>query len=137
MSKRIFSPDQIFGLAKNRYVAKCSEKSITYSKEFKILALKRYSDGLSPTQIFQEAGFDVNTIGKNIPNDRLTCWWRVFRNTGLEGLRIETRGRGKGGGRPRTKGLTEADRIKRLEIEVAYLKAENNFLAKLRAAKKR
>ena len=36
-------------------------------------------------------------------------------------------------GRPKTKGLTDTDKIKRLKIEVAYLKAKNDFLVKLRA----
>jgi hypothetical protein len=45
---------------------------------------------------------------------------------------IETRG--KGGGRPKKiKDTNDTDKIKRLEAEVAYLKAENDFLIKLRA----
>ncbi len=56
-------------------------------------------------------------------------------NEGGSGLLIEARGRG--GGRPKKINLTDSDKIKRLEIEVAYLKEENNFLAKLRANKKR
>ena len=44
---------------------------------------------------------------------------------------IESRGRA--GGRIKTKNLSDADKIKRLEAQVAYLKAENDFLAKLRA----
>jgi hypothetical protein len=51
----------------------------------------------------------------------------------LIGLQIETRGGHNGGGRFKTKGLTETEKIKKLEAEVAYLKAENDFLAKLRA----
>ncbi len=49
----------------------------------------------------------------------------------MEGL-AETRGKGSSG-RPRTKNLSDTDKIKRLETQVAYLKAENDFLAKLRA----
>jgi hypothetical protein len=45
---------------------------------------------------------------------------------------MRARGRGRGGGRPRVKG-TDADKIKWLEAKVAYLKAENDFLVKLRA----
>ena len=136
MGKRRFTEAQIAGLSKNKNVSKCSEKSITYGKEFKVLAIKQYyENGYSPRMIFEDAGFDLALIGKNIPIECLRRWRRVYNIKGIKKLSVETRG--KGGGRPKTKGLTDADRIKRLEVENAYLKAENDFLAKLRAAKKR
>src|SRR5665811_2559470 len=42
MSKRIFNEDQIKELLANPNVSRCSEKSITYGKAFKILAIKKY-----------------------------------------------------------------------------------------------
>lgn len=138
MSKRRFTADQIIQLLKNKSVAKCSNKSITYGKDFKLKAIKQYEeDGYSPRMIFEEAGFDLRLIGEHIPKGSLLRWRKIYGTKGVTGLRIEARGRSHNGGRPRTKGLTDADRIKRLEIENAYLKAENDFLAKLRAAKKR
>jgi transposase-like protein len=136
MGKRRFTETQIAGLSKNKNVSKCSEKSITYGKEFKVLAIKQYyKNGYSPRMIFEKAGFNLALIGKNIPIECLRRWRRVYKIKGIKKLSVENRG--KGGGRPKTKGLTDADRIKRLEVENAYLKAENDFLAKLRAAKKR
>jgi hypothetical protein len=44
--------------------------------------------------------------------------------------------RGHGGGRPKTKNLSDKEKIEYLETKVAYLKAENDFLAKLRAQRK-
>jgi hypothetical protein len=75
-------------------------------------------------------------IGEDTPKESLRRWNRVYKLKGLDGL-VESRGKSSGGGRPKTKDLTDADKIKRLETEVAYLKAENDFLAKLRASKKR
>ena len=136
MSKRRFTEAQIAELFKNKNVSKCSEKSITYGKKFKVLAIKQYHEnGYSPRMIFEEAGFDLALIGKDIPEQCLRRWRKVYNIKGIKKLSVETRGHG--GGRPKTKGLTDADRIKRLEVENAYLKAENDFLAKLRAAKKR
>ena len=136
MSKRRFTTDQVAELSKNKNVAKCSDKSITYGKEFKIQAVKRYhEEGYSPRMIFEEAGFDIKLIGKDCPDVCLQRWRTTYKVKGVGCLNAETRG--KGGGRPRTTGLTDAERIKRLEIENAYLKAENDFFAKLRAAKKR
>lgn len=132
MSKRIFTGDQIEELSNNDGVARCSEKSITYNKQFKIRAISLYKQGFASTEIFKQAGLDPNVIGKGQPKECLKRWNRTFRKKGLEGL-SEVRGKNGKGGRPKTKNLTGAEKIKRLEAEVAYLKAENHFLAKLRA----
>ncbi len=138
MSKRRFSEVQIQELLANPNVSRCSDKSISYSKEFKVLAVKKYyEEGYSPRMIFEEAGFDMATVGKENPERCLNSWRRVYNTRGVDKLKIETRGKHHKGGRPKTKGLTDTDKIKRMEIEIAYLKAENDFLAKLRAAKKR
>jgi transposase-like protein len=138
MSKRIFTQQQLKQLLDNGNTTKCSERSISYSKDFKIKAVQQYTEqGLSPREIFKQAGFDLSVIGKQKADDCLLRWKRIFRTKGCGGLSKEARGKGRGGGRPKTTGLTDADKIKRLEAEVAYLKAENDFLAKLRANKKR
>jgi len=134
MSKRRFNKEQIDKLLENKNVARCSEKSISYAHKFKLASVKRYNeDGLPASEVFREAGFDLHLIGKDAPKNCLRCWRRVYAAKGDGELLIETRGRGKKGGRPKTKNITEADKIERLTAEVAYLKAENDFLAKLRA----
>lgn len=57
---------------------------------------------------------------------------------GAEGLLTETRGRATGSrrGRPKVRGVTDGEKIERLEATVAYLRAENDFLAKLRAKRR-
>jgi transposase len=138
MSKRIFSEDQIRELLANPNVSRCSDKSITYNKTFKVLAVKKYYEGgYSSRMIFKEAGFNIAMIGKDVPNQCLKRWKKIYRSKGEDKLRVETRGRRYKGGRPKMKGLTDAEKIKRMEIEIAYLKAENDFFMKLRAAKKR
>ena len=137
MSKRMLTEGQVKILSSNKNVVRCSAKSITYAKEFKLSAIKKYENGWSPIRIFEEAGFDLRLFRKDLPKDRLTHWRRKYRIKGDIGLSNDERGRHHSGGRPKTKGLTDADKIKRMAIEIAYLKAENDFLAKLRAAKKR
>jgi hypothetical protein len=139
MGKRIFSQEQIAELLKNENVIKCSAKSIGYAKEFKVRAVEQYNQkGLTATAIFKAAGFDLDLIGENTPKDCLTDWRKIYAVKGAEGLHTDGRGKtlGKGGGRPKTKGLTDKDKIQRLEAHVAYLKAENDFLAKLRAQRR-
>jgi transposase-like protein len=138
MSKRRFTTAQIIELSDNPNVAKCSAKSITYAKEFKLRAVNQYqNEGYSPRMIFKEAGFGRHLIGEGTPDECLRRWRRRQTVSGLASLNTEARGKSGRGGRPKTRGLSDADKINRLEIENAYLKAENDFLVKLRAAKKR
>jgi hypothetical protein len=132
MSKRIFTQEQIDELLQNPNVLRCSEKSISYHKDFKIFAVKKYELGLPASQIFMQAGFNIDIIGRKKPKWCLGRWQEVLRTKGLQELSIETRGRGKGGGRPKTNWSNEKEKLKYLEAQVAYLKAENTFLAKLR-----
>jgi hypothetical protein len=134
MSKTIYTKEQIEQLLKNKNIAKCSQGSITYGKSFKINAVRLYEQGLTSTEIFQQAGFNLDVIGRDKPKKCLLRWRKTTAEKGVEGL-VEIRGRNSSG-RPKTKNLSDKDKIKRLEIEVAYLKAENDFLAKLRAKRR-
>jgi hypothetical protein len=133
MSIKIFTREQIQELLKNKNVVRVV-KTIVYSKDFKIKAVNLYNkQGLTSREIFKQAGFDLNVIGKQRPRNCLSIWNRIYRINGKAGLKTETRGKGKGGGRSKIKNFTDRDKIKYLEAEVAYLKVENDFLAKLRA----
>jgi len=48
MSKRIFTKEQIKTLLRNPNVARCSEKSISYSKDYKISEIMKYQEGWPP-----------------------------------------------------------------------------------------
>jgi len=138
MSKRNLTQEQISNLLKNPNVIKCSRSSIGYSPKFKEWAVKQYEKmGWPSPEIFKEAGFDLQVIGQDTPKDRIKEWRRIKKIKGFEGLANDGRGKCKGfnKGRPRMKGMTDAERIKRLEATVAYLKAENDFLIKLRGGK--
>lgn len=124
MSKRIFSSEEQELLRANRNVERCSEKSITYTIRFKELAVKQYKAGLTSTEIFKAAGFDLNLIGRKQPK----CCLRRWREFGCDDKRGMHRG-----ARKKNERNTETDRLKWLEAEVKYLKAENAFLAQLRA----
>lgn len=130
MSKRIFTKQQIKALLQNPNIERCSEKSISYRKNFKILAINKYCKGLPPNEIFKQAQFDINMIGRETPKRCLHDWRKVFKAKGAQGLSVETRG--KSGGRPKVKWSNDKEKLKYLEAEVAYLKEENRFLARLR-----
>jgi len=130
MSKRIFTKEQVKLLSENTHIASCSERYIEYRKEFKISAIKQYYEhNLTPGDIFRLAGFDIKLIGKDVPQKCLERWRRIFKSKGKNGLSINTKGRKK----KIPKDITDKDKIERLEAEIAYLKAENDFLVELRA----
>lgn len=128
-----FTSKEVLELRKNPNVVKCSTKAITYSKDFKLRAAKQYlEENLSCNEIFRLAGFSLSALGRDIPQDRIGDWKYIYRTYGEIGLRTDRRGVNSPG-RPRVKGLSEKERVERLEAEVAYLKAENDFLKRLRA----
>jgi len=136
MYKNMFTQKQIKALRKNKNVSGCTPKAITYHPDFKVMAVRQYYDeGIPPAKIFTASGFNLAVIGANTPKDCLRRWRKTFRAKGADGLLKDNRGKCLGGGRPKAK-MTDKEKIEYLEAKVAYLKAENDFLAKLRAAKK-
>ena len=131
MNTHIHSNEEINSLSKNPYVKRCSAKSITYTYEFKKKAVEQYNKGIGSKEIWKRAGFDISKWRKTYAKDCIKDWKIIVKKKGFEGL-METRGK-ESTGRIKTKGLTDSDKIKRLELQVKYLKAENDFLAKLRA----
>jgi len=133
MSKRMFTKEQVKELRKSPYVTACSDKSITFSKEFKVNAVRLHREEyLTSSEIFMRSGFEVEVITRERIKACLIRWSRSNRKRGTGGL-TDTRGKNKPKRKQNISDLTDADKIKRLETEIAYLKAENDFLAKLRA----
>jgi len=132
----MFNQEQIEELLNNKNVVRCSSTTITYKESFKVWALKKYfEEGSSPSEIFVEAGFNINIINKNKAKDCLARWRRVMNKRGLEGL---TENRGKFGGRKaKMKFKNKDEEIKYLKTKITYMNAENDFLAKLRGLKRR
>lgn len=133
MSNRIFNKEQIKTLLQNPNVAGCSEKSISYHKDFKVLAIRKYQEGLPPLEIFRQFQFNIDMIGRQTPKRCLRRWRKILKDKGEARLKIDGRGKHKAGGRPKGLAyLSDEEKLKRLEVEVAYLNEENRFLAKLR-----
>jgi len=129
--RTIFTSEEIARLQENPCVLSCTEKSIIYTYDFKRHALKLHAEGVSSKEIWRRAEFDISRWKKDYCKDTIKNWKSIVRKNGYQGL-AQIRGTGATG-RPKTKGITDADKIKRLELHVRYLEAENAFLAKLRA----
>ena len=115
-------------LRQNPNVFSCTKNSINYTYEFKKRALELHREGVFAREIWKRAGFDVSKWRNDYCRGTLSDWKDIVKERGIEGLL-------KVGGIQYDRGPTKIDRdkLKRLELQVKYLEAENDFLAKLRA----
>jgi len=131
MIKKIYSKVEQELLISNKYVKKVSDKTITYTPEFKVYAVKRnLEDHIPPKLIFLESGFDLTIIGQNKPKECLKRWRKTYKSHGKYGLLSEARGVGATG-RPSTKELTQDQKYKKMELKLRRLELENELLKKL------
>ena len=113
MNKRIFTQHQIQQIRSNPYVQSVSEKYVMYTDVFKQHALDQYlKEHIPAKEIFTQAGFDLDIIGHEIPR-RCISRWRTHGSIS----------------RPKGRRKVYDDK----DVEIAYLRAENAFLKKLRA----
>lgn len=128
--RTIFSSEQIEELKKNPCVFDCSERYVHYTYEFKVRALDLHAQGVKSREIWRRSGFDTSWWKQNYCIDTLKDWRNMVKLKGVQSLK-------RVGGHQSDRGPTteNGDKMKRLALQVAYLKAENDFLAKLRAKK--
>ncbi len=131
----MYTKKQIQLIRNNKNVIKCSSTSITYTKEFKLLAVQLYFEkGYGPNVIFEKANFDLNVIGRKKPKDCLSRWRRKFKERGEEGVISD--GRGGFCKKEELEFKTKDEETKYLKTKIEYMNAENDFLAKLRGLKR-
>ena len=133
MKKRMFSAEDRGKISENRHVRKVSETMITYCPDFKVMAVRaNLFDDKTPIQIFEDAGFDLDLIGRKIPKRCLERWRAIFTQRGEEALRKDQRG--KYSAELSLEGeLTAEEKLRRVEARVRYLEEENKLLKKFRA----
>lgn len=129
--RTIFTSEQLALLRAHPCVWRVTERSIHYTYDFKKRALDLYAQGVKPDDIWRQAGFEVSIWKKNYCRYTLKDWGALIKNGGLESLTNPSGVQADGGYRRARS--PEADRVRRLELQVRYLEAENAFLSKLRA----
>lgn len=126
MGINYFTIEQIEILKMNPYVAKVSEKSITYTEKFRQDFYEQYNSNTCPTTILANMGFDNKILGKSrIRNITQRVKMQASRYDSFKDLRAENSGRAS------TKILSDEDKIKRLEHIVAYQKQQIEALKKI------
>ena len=131
--RTIFTSEQIEKLRQNPCVWRVTERSVHYTYEFKKRALDLYAEGVKPDEIWKQAVFNVKIWKKSYCRYTIKDWRRLVKKGGLESL-TKPSGVQSDNGYKRAKS-PEADRVRRLELQVQYLEAENAFLARLRTKK--
>ena len=133
MSKKLFTDKEQKILKKHPFVKAVSEKAITYTDEFKAMAIKEYEEGKFPRQIFEEAGFDIDIVGIERAKSALKRWRAAYQENGIEGLEDSRKFHS---GRPLERELNTEEKYARLEAQNALLRAENELLKKIDLAER-
>lgn len=101
-----FTPKQRSKLLANRNVLNASEKTVSYTSDFKILAVKQFLSGISPNQIFKEAKIPLDFFKEDYARYCLKKWVKKFEIGGEDALKSDGRGLGSPG-RPKKERLEE------------------------------
>lgn len=126
---KLSESDQKLLLA-NRFVEKITNAHVSFTSEFKILAVEQYLNGKSPTDIFNEAGLDLSLFQDEFPKKSVYRWKKIYLEEGKASLRKENRGKGATG---RPKKSYDPENLDSMRERLAYLEMENAFLKKLHA----
>ncbi|MFW3364941.1 hypothetical protein ACN2AU_10355, partial [Aerococcus viridans] len=86
MSKMIYNLSEIKTLENNPNIKSVTERSITYSSEFKRKAIKQSPQGMTSTQIFELAGLPSHLIGEGKSDQSLSRWKRSYKDHGEDVL---------------------------------------------------
>ena len=131
MKKRKFTEEQKTALKNNPNVKDVTSVSVLYTELFKKEALELYTKGISPIDIFIQAGFDIEIIGRENPS-KIISKWRMgigYHPNGINNTNNKTYSV-----RLNTNKNTYTNKdIKRILARNKYLEAENEFLKKLKA----
>ena len=131
MQKRKFTEEQRQELQKNPNVKKVTSVGVLYSETFKKEAIGLYEKGISAIDIFTQAGFNIETIGKENPSKILSKW---KCGIGYKPNQINNELSIKHPIKLSSDKCTYSDKeIKKILARNRYLEAENDFLKKLRA----
>jgi hypothetical protein len=131
--RSIFSPAQREAFEKSPCVASTTEKTISFTREFKELFWQRYCDGVQPEKIFSDAGMDPEEIGVS----RIWGLISTLRKQKEEGREFSSGRLVKPGTtkQPRfpsaSKEAKNAAELARLSHSVAYLTQELEFIKKI------
>jgi transposase len=125
-----FTPKQRFKLLNNRNVQDVTDKTISFVPEFKIKSVLQYLDGISPDQIFENAGFALEFFKEDYARQCIKRWLKKYKEEGENSLRTDERGKGSTG-RPKEERLEDLS----YDELLALVEIQKEALSELRKQK--
>ena len=86
MSSKLFTKEEIEVLANNKYIKSVSERSITYTNEFRRIFISEYEKGKFLRKIFEEWGFAISILGIGQVGSISKRWRTAYKKNGVRGL---------------------------------------------------
>lgn len=120
MDKNYFTDEEVETLSKNKYVKKVTNKTISFTKEFKELFIEESNTGKGPTRIFIEQSFNPYTLGYC----RIISFSKRIKKKNKKGLPFDDNRGKKSTGRPKK----DKEQFSSLEEEIEFLKHQNSIL---------
>lgn len=126
MSKIIFTDSQVKKLSKNKYIKNVSNKSITYTEDFKMkLYFETVHNKKAPAQVFIDCGLDPKLIGMNRIHSLAHLSKKKFiRSASLADTRTTN------SGRKHKKAISDKELLDKAFAKIKLLEAENELLKK-------
>lgn len=133
------TPEQIVELLQSPHISSITKNSVSYTLAFKDLFWQRYCDGVDPTRIFVDAGFNVETLGRT----RIFSFAKTLRHQyerGADWSEGSEPARESGLPRkdaplipraPRTKDIVSPMDLARMSHKLAYIEQELEFVKKI------
>ncbi len=127
--KNGFTHEEQVELLKNPYTRTVTDSMIKFTDEFNDLFIKRHSQGVGPSMIFRDCGYDLNIIGsKRVVNyyNRLQRTYRyrtLITQTHLSENKHENK--------KDYKSMPPIKAIEAMQHEITYLRQEVEFLKKI------
>ena len=75
--KKGFTSEEQIELLKNPYTRTVTDSMIKFTDEFNDLFIKRHSQGIGPSMIFKDCGYNLNILG----NKRIVNYYNRLRRT--------------------------------------------------------
>ena len=120
MERNYFTNEEIEILSKNNYVKKVTNKTISFTKEFKELFIEESNKGKGPTRIFIEQGFSPYILG----SERIKKFSVRIKKKAKNNLSFDDNRGKKATGRPKK----VKEEFSSLEDEITFLKHQNSLL---------
>lgn len=130
MSKKLFSPEEIAAFKANPHIRTATERSVTFTPQFKRMAYRELLEGKHIHDILEDHGIDTSVLGEaRISSILMRLRQFGERDEGFTDLRHQRKGKS-----PEDRNQSTEKRIRQLEAELAYTKQVVEFLKKVQAA---